>query len=115
MSKPIEVRLQITHPKKTETDFYITRDIVVLPFIERITKVLSKHKKITLHSTGAANYKALKIAAMLQKKQNGAVLSEVSTSTIEVSSYVIPVKEGEERTKKDKNINGVTIVLSLKE
>ena len=114
MSAPLEIKLQITHPKKTETDIYITKDMVIPPLITTITKKLHKHKKVTLHSTGAANYKALKIAAMLQEQQKGAVLSNVSTNTIKTASFIIPTKAGENREKKEKNINGVTIELSLK-
>ena len=110
--KPLEIRLKIPHERKTETDIYITKDMVVPPLIAIISKKLRIHRKIILHSTGAANYKALKIAALVQEKHGGSVVASVSTNTIKTTSFILPTKAGEQKERKEKNINGVQIELS---
>ena len=112
--KPLEVRLKIPHERKTETDIYITKDMSIPSLIAIISKKLRVHKKIILHATGAANYKALKIAALIQEKHNGSVIASVSTNTIKTTSFLMPLKAGEQKERVEKNINGVQIELSCK-
>lgn len=108
------IKLAIEHPKRTETDVYITKDMALMPAVEEITKKLRKHNQITLHAAGAANYKALKIATIIQSSQKGLVIPTVSTSTISTTDYLMPTKSGEVQTAKKRNMNAVTIVLSIK-
>ena len=112
--KNIEVRLKIPHERKTETDIYITKDMEMSSTLSIISKRLKTNPKIKLHSTGAANYKALKLAAIIQEKNKDTVIAQVSTRTVQTASFIIPTKADAQREKKEKFINGVEIELIRK-
>ena len=112
--KPLEVRLKIPHERKTDSDIYITKDMKISALLLAISKKLQQQQKITLHATGAANYKALKLAALVQDHQKDSIIARVSTRTIKTTSFTLPSKAGETRERKEKNINGIDIELSHK-
>ena len=88
--------------------------MVISSLISTITKRLQKHREVILHSTGAANYKALKVAAIIQEQSKGTIVSQIYTNTIHTTSFQLPTNAGEQREKREKNINGVTIQLAFK-
>ena len=85
-----------------------------MPMVEEIIKKLHNHNEITLHATGAANYKALKIATVVKSMQKGLVEATVTTHTVSTTDFLIPTKIGEKKEQKSRNMNAVTIVLSIK-
>lgn len=109
---PIKVRSQILHEKKTETDVYLTKESSITGSITTIEKKIHKHGTVIIHSLGAANYKALKIALMVQKAHPGIIKSQITTDTVGTNDFYVPVHPTQQREVKHREMNAVTIVLS---
>ena len=114
MENPSPLRLQLPRPIRSDTDIYITRHMVLGPLSQTIARKIQRYKSVTLHSTGAANYHALKLAILLQSLYPEHLSTTVSTSTIPVRSYLINPNSTTPTPQTEKNINSVTILLTLK-
>ena len=111
----ILVRSQIFHQPKKETDFYITKNSIFSSLLPSIEKKIHKFNFVDIHSLGAANYKALKLALAVVKSHPNELDTEIKTETVGTNDFVLPVNESQTQETKHREINCVHIHIYRKE
>lgn len=106
---PLIVRSKITHDSKKETDIYMTKNSMFTSLIPTIEKRIHKFGFVDLHSLGAANYKALKLALLIVKAHPDELKTSVKTETIETNDFVVPLTPDQQRETKHRELNSVHV------
>jgi hypothetical protein len=111
MSAPAQLRIRGAVPRsqKTDTDLYVTKDSSAASVFAAVERALRTFDHVTLHATGAANYRALKLAVALNKAHPGLLTQTVSTRTIETTDFYLPVTADAQREARPRLLNGVDI------
>lgn len=105
----VVIRSQVIHDKKTETDIYMTKNSIITSLIPKIQKIIHKHHFVDLHSLGAANYKALKLALLIKKAYPKELETDIKTETVGTNDFFIPTTPDESQTIKHRDLNAVHI------
>lgn len=108
----VVVRGQIRHDDGDEGDLYVTKDMSIAAAVAVAERKIRDRGSVILRATGAANYKALKIAVNLTKAHPGILKTAVQTSTIETKDFLMPVSFKAEHQIKERNLNAVAITVS---
>jgi hypothetical protein len=106
------VRGQLEPKLGADTDVYVTKKSSVDGVITAISKTIRKHGCVTLHATGAANYKALKIVAALQKACSGSLTTNISARTLDSTDFYLPTVSEENEETKTGHVNGIGIKIT---
>ena len=106
-TSPTVTRGVIPTPKKSPTDFYMTKGKPYASIISEVNHALNAYGNATIHSLGAANYHALKVALMIKKQRETPVKTEITTGTVSTHDFA-----GTDISKtKDRQLNSVTITI----
>jgi hypothetical protein len=105
----IRIRGQLKPIIGAETDICVTKKSVTAEVIKLISRAVREHGFATVHATGAANYKALKIVVALQKACSGSLNISLSTKTLAANDFYLPTTSEETEIIKARRLNGVDI------
>ncbi|KAK8891018.1 hypothetical protein M9Y10_028221 [Tritrichomonas musculus] len=107
--EPLIIRSKIVHDSKKETDIYMTKNSIITSLISTIEKRIHKFGFVDVHSLGAANYKALKLALLIVKAHPNELDTTVKTDTVETNDFVVPTTPDQQREVKHRELNSVHI------
>lgn len=113
--EPIVIRSKIIHDTKKETDIYMTKNSMITSLIPTIEKRLHKFGFVDLHSLGAANYKALKLALLVVKAHPDELRTSIKTDTVETNDFIVPTTPDQQRETKHRELNSVHIHIYRKD
>ena len=108
----VVVRGQLQHDEPDKTDLYVTKDSSIAGAVAAAERKIRDSGAVVLRATGAANYKALKVAVMLTKAHPGVLKTSVETSTIETRDFLVPTSNKSEQEVRERNLNAVAVTVS---
>ena len=112
MAEPIKIKGQITHPKAQPNEVYITAKMPFFLLLNEVRQKTQLYENVLLHSSGAANYNAMKVAVQVQKMFPQNIKIDVQTRTINTHDFIIPSTPDQKREIKSRNFNAVDITLT---
>ena len=112
MAEPLKIKGQITHPKAQPNEIYITRKIPFFCLLNEVRQKTLLFQTVILHSSGAANYIAMKVAVQIQKMFPQNITIDVQTRTINTHDFLIPTTSDQKREIKSRDLNAVDIILN---
>jgi hypothetical protein len=118
MTQPTQLRIRGPLPpsQHSNTDLFITKDCSSTSVFRSAERSLRHFHSVTFRSTGAANYRALKLAIALSKSHPKQLTFSVTTHTIETTDFYLPLTSSSSssvRDSRNRHLNGISILISL--